>query len=122
MINIDDARWQALTDEQRQFLAKLGRAPWWWFVSDRRYADTLTRMECGNSRDAEAAKVEMQRAYYATMSRVTAYTGEDFRVQLQVGGTWVRAVQWQYDYAGRNGIPRRIGMGEAAPALAAVAA
>lgn len=117
----DDARWQALTTEQRAFLAKLGRAPWRWFVSDRRYAETWERMERENAREAAAAEVVRQRTYYDILNRVTTYTGPDYRVKLTGQDTWIRATERQYEQAAETGIQRSIGI-PAEPELIAVAA
>lgn len=106
----EDERWNALTDEQRAFLLKLGRAPWRWFVSDERYAATWRRMEQENARAAADNEVTRQRAYYAILNRVTTYTGPDYRVRLIGQQTWIRATKRQYEQAAATGVQRSIGV------------
>lgn len=108
----DDARWNALTDEQRAFLAKLGRAPWRWLVSDRRYAATYARMERENAGAKAEAEVARQRAYYETLWRVTGYDGADYRIRMAGQRSWVRATKQQYDQAATTGTQRSIGVPE----------
>jgi hypothetical protein len=110
-----DDRWAALTTEQQAFLLKLGRAPWRWFVSDARYAATWARMERENIRAAAEQEVTRQRSYYAILTRVTGYTGPDYRVKLNGQRTWIRATERQYEQAAQTGVQRSIGIPELQP-------
>lgn len=107
-----DDRWEALTDEQRAFLLKLGRAPWRWFVSDRRYTATWARIERDNRWATKAQTDAKQRAYWAAVTaRTTTYTGPDYRICLD--GHWIRATELQYNWAEDAGVQRWIGIPEA---------
>jgi hypothetical protein len=87
-----------LTPQQEAHLDRLDRAPWRWFVSDARFR----RIEDGY-------RVANARRYWANLSRLTTYTGPDYRVQLREGGIFIRATESQYRQAEQTGMPCRIG-------------
>lgn len=118
----EDARWEALTGEQRALLVKLGKWPWRWFVSDERYAATWARMEKDNRLAARRAAEATQRAYWsAVASRVNPYTGPDYRIRLDGQRTWIRASARQYEWAADTGTQRSIGVPDDAPLALTVA-
>ena len=90
---------EGLTKVQRERLAKLCKAPWSWFCSDARYYRIQDGMVAAN-----------QRAYWATLNRVTGYHGPDYRVQLPGQSSFIRASPLQYEQAGSVGVPRSIGV------------
>lgn len=90
----------ALTVQQQRTLDRMCRAPLKWLVSDRRYFATEDRFRRDN-----------QRAYFATLNRVSFYNGPDYRVRFQGQGSFIRATQLQYEQAGVLGLERRVGDG-----------
>jgi hypothetical protein len=88
------------TPKQRRAIIRRQHGLFAWFTSDRAYTEMFDRFE----REAEVREAQefadSQRAYFATISRVTTYTGPDYRVRFDGQSTWVRAVEWQYKLAG----------------------
>lgn len=89
-----------IAPKQRATLDRLDRLPKWLY-SDARYYARLDRY------DREA-----QRAYFATINRVTSYDGPDYRVRFQNQRSWVRANRMQYEQALAFGMQRSIGVPE----------
>lgn len=87
-----------ITPNQRRTMTRLEALPKWLY-SDARYYARLDRY------DREA-----QRAYFATINRVTTYTGPDYRVRFRGQLRFIRANQWQYDQALGLGMERSIGV------------
>lgn len=97
-----------MTPEQQRKLDRMDRAPWKWFISDARYWALRDQWEREAQEREAQERVDEQRAYFTTLSRVTGYTGPDYRVRFPDQASWVRANQWQYEQAGRDGIARAI--------------
>jgi hypothetical protein len=104
-----------LTPKQRRTLARLDRAPWRWLVNDEgwfrffdRYEKEADERERAEQERQAQERVDSQRAYFATISRVTTYTGPDYRIRFEGQNTWVRAVKWQYDLAAECNASRAI--------------
>ena len=87
------------TPKQRATLTRLDRAPWSWFISDARFFALVAEYD----RDSRIR-------YWQVLSRVTAYDGPDYRVQLPGQTTWIRARKEQFEQAADLGMPHRIGV------------
>jgi hypothetical protein len=109
-MTIDTSR---LTVEQRRNLRRWSRFPSTMWVSQAKLKAHLDRyLAEAERREQEAAAqavVDSQRGYFATISRVIAYTGPDYRIQFPgQSEPRVRATKHMWEHAGVNGIPRAI--------------
>ena len=98
-----DALMRRFTPKQRAKLERLDRAPWKWFTTDAKFFALVDEYHA-----------DAQKRYWSVLSRVAAYEGEDYRIQLKGQTSWVRASKGQYDQAELVGIPRSIGVPVAA--------
>ena len=96
------------TPKQRRAILRRQHGLFAWLTSDAAYTARFDRYE-REAQEREAREfADSQRAYFATISRVTTYTGPDYRVRFPSQATWIRANRHQYDQAGQNGVSRTI--------------